>query len=152
MEIKHDFSIKFPGMQCSSSQNHKELRTAIESEIRDTLLTVQGCQSCQLQEVKVPECEISANRKRKAVEQAMEVIFSLIVSKATDAYENDVEEKNEAVLFQMTSAVATGQFVINLNGINISADRSSFQVLRSSVTCRTGFLMSRDGKGCGKRF
>ena len=136
-------------MQCSS-QNHKELRTAIESETSDTLLTVPGCQTCQLQEVEVPGCEISATKRKRAVEQATEVIVSLIVSKSVNTYEYEVEEKSEAVLFQMRSAVATGQFVISFKGMNMTADKSSFQVLRSSVTCSAGFLKSSDGKGCGK--
>ncbi|PFX23088.1 Fibropellin-1 [Stylophora pistillata] len=146
-EIVHEYLLQFPRMQCSS-QNHNELRTAIKSEIRDTLVTVAGCQTCQLQKIKVPECNISANKAKRAAEPVMEVIVSLNISKAANTYEYEVEERSEEVLFLMKSAVATGQFVINLNGINMTAVRSSFQVLRSIVICRAGFLKSSDGKEC----
>ncbi|PFX23092.1 Fibropellin-1 [Stylophora pistillata] len=149
MEIEHQFSLSFPGIQCNSSQNKRELRTAVESEIKETLSAVPGCHSCQVQEVKVPICEISANpRRRRAPEQPMEVLVSLTVFRGADTYETKVEERSEAVLFQMRYAVATGQFIISLQGLNMSADRSSFQVIRSNVTCGAGFVMGSGGKEC----
>lgn len=138
-------------MQCNSSQDQKEVSSAIENKIRDTLSTIPGCQTCQLKEVTVPECEKSTNKRRKrATDEAMKVLFSLVVSKAANSTEDGVEEKSEAVLFQMQYAVATGQFMITLRGINMTADRSSFRFRFSSVTCDAGLVMSSDGKGCGK--
>ena len=152
-EIEHRFRIKFPGMQCNIIQSHEELHSAVEKEIQDTLTTVQGCHACQLKDVATPGCESTASkRKRKAVDYAMEVLFSVLVKGGTDSSSpgDDVEEMSEAVLFQMRYAVATGQFQIALNGMNSTADRSSLRHLFSSITCAAGFVTSEDRKGCGK--
>ena len=108
---------------------------------------------CELKDATVPGCESAANKKkRRAVDNAMEVLFSLVVKEGSDSslLGGNVEEKSEAVLFQMKYAVATGQFQISLGGINSTADRSSFQHLFSNVTCGAGFVTSGDRKGCGK--
>ncbi|XP_067018332.1 uncharacterized protein [Acropora muricata] len=150
-EIEHRFSIKFPGMKCNVIQNREELRSAVEKEIQDTLITVQGCHACKLKDVTTPGCELTGSkRKRKALDRAMEVLFSLVVKGDTDSSSpgDDVEEKSEAVLFQMRYVVATGQFQITLNGMNSTADRSSLQHLFSNVTCAVGFVTSEDRKGC----
>ena len=140
-------------MQCNIIRSREELYSAVEKEIQDTLTTVQGCHACRLKDVATPGCESTASkRKRKAVNHAMEVLFSVVVKGDTDssAPGDDVEEKSEAVLFQMQYAVATGQFQIALNGMNSTADRSSLQHLFSNVTCDAGFVTSGDRKGCGK--
>jgi len=125
----------------------------VEKEIQDTLTTVEGCHACKLKDVATPGCESTAGkRKRKAVDQAMEVLFSVLVKGDTDSSSpgDDVEEMSEAVLFQMRYVVATGQFQIALNGMNSTADRSSLQHLFSNVTCAAGFVKSEDRKGCGR--
>lgn len=152
-EIEHRFSLKFPGMQCNIIQNHQELQSAFEKEIKDTLTSVQGCHTCKLKDVATPGCESTAsNRKRKALGRAMEVLFSVIVKGDTDSSLSgyDVEEKSEAVLFQMQYAVATGQFQIALSGLNSTADSSSLQHLFTNVSCAAGFVTSGNRKGCGK--
>ena len=152
-EIEHRFSLKFPGMQCNIIQNRQELQSAFEKEIKDTLTSVQGCHTCKLKDVATPGCESTAsNRKRKAVDRAMEVLFSVAVKGDNDSSSlgYDVEEKSEAVLFQMQYAVATGQFQIALKGMNSTADRSSLQHLFSNVSCVAGFVTSGNRKGCGK--
>ena len=63
---------------------------------------------------------------------------------------DDIEERSEAVMFQMKYAVATGQFRISLPGMNSTAERSSFQHLASHVTCNPGFVKS-NGQGCGRQ-
>lgn len=148
-EIKHRFSIDFPGMSCNGSQSHNELRSAIEKETSDTLSTIPGCQACQLQEIEIPECQISANQRgRRAAKSFMRVTFSLMVFRASNLTYDDVQEKSAAVLFQMKYAVATGQFTITLHGMEIKADRSSLQLLSTSVVCDAGFVTSSDEKGC----
>lgn len=140
-------------MKCSVIQSREELRSAVEKEIQDTLTTVQGCNACKLKDVATPGCESTGGkRKRKALDHAMEVLFSLVVKGDTDSSlpVDDVEEKSEAVLFQMRYAVATGQFQIALGGMNSTADRSSLQHLFSNVTCAVGFVTSEDRKGCGR--
>ena len=140
-------------MQCKNIQRHEELRSAVEKEIKDTLSTVPGCHVCELIDVTVPGCESTTNKKkRRAVDHAMEVLFSILVKKGDNSslLEDNVLEKSEAVLFQTKYAVAKGQFQISLHGINSTADRSSFQHLFSNVTCSVGFVTSHDGKGCGK--
>ena len=64
--------------------------------------------------------------------------------------EDNVEEKSEAVLFQMQYAVAAGQFTISLHGINTTAQRSSLKQLFSKVTCSVGSVPSNNGKRCGE--
>ena len=63
---------------------------------------------------------------------------------------DDIEERSEAVMFQMQYAVSTGQFRISLPGMNSTAERSSFQHLASDITCNPGFVKS-NGRGCGKQ-
>ena len=112
-----------------------------------------GCHACKLKDVATRGFESRASkRKRKPVDNAMEVLFSVVVKGNTDSSlpGSDVEETSKAVLFQMRYAVATGQFQIALNGMNSTADRSSLQHLFSNVTCAAGFVTSKDLKGCGK--
>ena len=140
-------------MKCNVIQSREELHSAVEKEIQDTLTTVQGCHACKLKDVTTPACESPASkRKRKALDHAMDVLFSLVIKGDSDSSSpgDDVEEKSEAVLFQMRYVVATGQFQIALNGMNSTADRSSLQHLSSYVTCDVGFVTSEDRKGCGK--
>lgn len=140
-------------MKCNVIQSREELHSAVEKEIQDTLTTVQGCHACKLKDVTTPGCELTGSkRKRKALDRAMEVLFSLVVKGDTNSSSpgDDLEEKSEAVLFQMQYVVATGQFQITLNGMNSTADRSSLQHLFSNVTCAVGFVTSEDRKGCGR--
>ncbi len=128
-------------------QSHKELYSSIKNEVSDTLLEVPGCHACQLKEVTVPGCEsLASQRKKRGVENGVEVLFSLVIKSEDDG---NVEEKSEAVLFQMQYAVAAGKFIITLHGINTTADRSSFRHVFSIVKCGAGFVMASDGKGCG---
>lgn len=138
-------------MQCNIIQSPKELRSAVEKEINDTLSTVPGCHACVLKEVTVPGCESIANQNRRSVDQATEVLFSLLVKSVDSSSTVDnVEETSEAVLFQMQYAVATGQFTISLHGMNSTADRSSLKHLFTNITCSAGFVKSKTGYGCGK--
>lgn len=131
-------------MQCNIIQSREKLHSAVEREIQATLSTVQ---EWKLKDVETPECEASADeRKRRAVDLPLKVLFSLVVNSSGD----DVEEKSEAVLFQMQYAVATGQFQISLSGMKSTANKSSLQHLFTNVTCAAGFLMSGDRKGCGR--
>lgn len=140
-------------MQCKNIQSQEELRSAVDKGINNTLSTIPGCHTCQLKQITVPGCESKAsNRKRKSVDHGIEVLFSLLVFKdnETSSSEDNIEEKSEAVLFQMQYAVAAGQFMISLHGMNSTADRSTFQHLSSKITCSVGSVSSNDGKGCGK--
>ena len=69
---------------------------------------------------------------------------------ASPSLADDIEERSEAVMFQMQYAVSTGQFRISLPGMNSTAERSSFQHLASDITCNPGFVKS-NGRGCGKQ-
>ena len=153
-EIEHRFSINFPDVQCISISSEEDLSSAIKKEVIDTLSTVTRCHACELKEVAVPACDSLTNqRKKRSLNQAMEVLFSLVVKQeANDSSSvgESVDEKSEAVLFLMQYAVAAGQFMLSLPGINSTADRSSFQHLYSKVTCDAGFVETADGKGCGK--
>ena len=114
-----------------------------------------GCQnanSCKLKEVTVPGCGWKTNQKEKsAVADAKKVYFSLNI-KGVDppSLADNIEEKSEAVLFQMQYAVSTGQFRISLYGVNSTADRSSFEHVSSDIECYPGFVRSTDRKECGK--
>ena len=151
-EIQHSLSIKFPGVDCQ--MRHKAVQSAVEKQVTKTLSTTSGCTdsyACSVEEVLVPECGWTNNKKaRRSVAGGMKIMLSLAI-KASDSYSvaDDIEETSEAVLFQMQYAVSTGQFRISLPGMNSTAERSSFQHLASDITCNPGFVKST-GRGCGK--
>ena len=139
-------------MHCQVS--HNAVHSAFDQEVRKTLSTIPGClnsNACKLKEVAVPRCGWTAHeRTRRAVADATQVLSSLLV-KAIDSpsLPDDIEEKSEAILFQMQYAVSTGQFGISLPEMNSTADRSSFEHLSSDFTCNPGFVTSSDREGCG---
>ena len=148
--------MKFTGIGCQISRGLGDIHSALEQEVADTLSTIQGCldsNACKLTRISVPECGWTALQKaRRAVVGAMEVLFSLLVRPVESAsMTDDVDEKSEAVLFQMQYAISTGQFRISLQGVNSTADRSSFKHLSSEITCNPGFVKSSDKTGCGKQ-
>lgn len=150
-EIEHHFSVEFPGMKCEDIQSQDELRIALEKRLSNTLSTLSGCHSCRLKTVAVPGCKWTANQKPKsAADTAVKVLFSLVVFKDinSSSSEENVEEKSEEVLFQMQYAVAVGQFMISLHGVNTTAQRSSLKHLFSKVTCSVGSVPSNNGKRC----
>ena len=79
------------------------------------------------------------------------IIFVVNQTGRVSSMTDDVDEKSEAVLFQMQYAISTGQFRISLHGVNSIADRSSFKHLSSEITCNPGFVKSSDKTGCGKQ-
>ena len=131
------------------------LHHAVEQEVTKTLSTIPGClnsNACKLKDVTVPECGWTANqRTRRSIGDAMKILFSLTV-RAIDSSSltDDIDEKSEAIMFQMKYAVSTGQFRISLPGMNSTADRSSFQHRSTNITCNPGFVKSIDRKGCGE--
>ena len=140
-------------MKCEDIQSHDELRSSLENRLSSTLSTLSGCHSCKLKTVSVPGCESKGNqRPKRAIDATVEVLFSVVVDKDinSSSSEDNVEEKSEAVLFQMQYAVSTGQFMISLHGINTTAQRSSLRHLFSKVTCSVGSVPSNDGKRCGE--
>ena len=152
-EIEHHFSVSFSDIACGSLN---KLRAAMEQEVGNTLSTIPGCSNsngvCELKEVSVPTCGWTSNQKtRRSVANKVEVLFSVSV-KASDSSSlaDDIEEKSEAILFEMQYAVSTGQFRIKFDGVNKTADRSSFTHLSSNITCSAGFVSSIDLRGCGK--
>lgn len=147
-KIEHHFSIKFSGIQCSNVQSQKEIRSALEEGMNGVLSPVTGCQSCQVKKMEVPECK---SRKSRAAKTYIEVLFSFVIrkDKSSSSSGESTEEISEAVLFQMNYAVATGQFRLYLDGLNSTADRSSFNLVYSNVTCNLGFVTTSDRKRCG---
>ena len=152
-EIEHTFSTEFPGINCQMS--YGALHHAFEQEVTKTLSTIPGClnsNACKLKEVTVPACGWSANqRTRRSITDAMKILFSLRV-RAIDSSSrtDDIDEKSEAIMFQMQYTVSTGQFRISLPGMNSTAVRSSFQHHSINITCNPGFVKSIDRKGCGE--
>ena len=139
-------------MKCEHIESRGELRSALQRRLSDTVSTLSGCHLCNLKTVTVPGCESKVNqRPKRAIDNAVEVLFSLVViNDNSSSSEDNVEEKSEAVLFQMQYAVSTGQFMISLHGINTTAQRSSLERLFSKVTCSVGSVPSKDGKRCGE--
>ena len=152
-EIEQRFAVDFPGMKCENLGSHEELHSAVEKGISNTLSAVSGCSSCKLNTVASPGCQLPANQKQKrAVAVAIKVLFSLVVFKDVNSSssEDSVEEKSEAVLFQMQYAVAAGEFTISLYGMNTTALRSSLKHLSFRVTCSVGSVPSNSRKSCGE--
>ena len=148
--------MKFIGIGCQISRGPSDIHSALEQEVADTLSTIPGCldsNACNLTRISVPECGWTALQKtRRAVVDGMEVLFSLLIKAVESApMTDDVDEKSEAVLFLMQYAISTGQFRISVNGVNSTADRSSFKHLSSEITCNPGFVKSSDKTGCGKQ-
>ena len=140
---------------CEGSQSYHNFRSAFEQEVSETLRTIHGCynsKACVMEEVAVPGCGWTVNqRSRGVVADSKDVLFSLSV-KAYDSAstEDDVGEKSEAILFQMQYAVSTGQFIITLDNMNSTVNRSSFEHVSSDVICYPGFVEREDRMGCGK--
>ena len=155
-KIEHHLSMKFIGIGCQISRGLSDIHAALKQELADTLSTIPGCldsDACKLTRISVPGCGWTAQEMTKrAVVDAMEVLFSVLVKAVESAsMTDDVDEKSEAVLFQMQYAISTGQFRISLQGVNSTADRSSFKHLSSEITCNPGFVKSIDKTGCGKQ-
>ena len=155
-KIEHHLSMKFIGIGCQISRGLSDIHSALEREVADTLSTIPGCldsNACNLTRISVPGCNWTAlQMTRRAIVDEMEVFFSLLVKAVESAsMTDDVDEKSEAVLFQMLYAISTGQFRISLQGVNSTAQRSSFKQLSSNITCNPGFVKSSDKNGCGKQ-
>ena len=153
-KIEHHFSMKFTGIGCQSSQGLSEFHSALKQELADTLSTISGCRdsdACKLTSMKVSTCGWTVHEMTKrAVDDAMEVLFSLLVQPVESAsMTDDVDEISEAVLFHMPYAISTGQFRISLQGSVYRV--SSFKSLWSEITCNPGFVNSTDKTGCGKQ-
>ena len=151
-EIQHHFSVSFPEVRCGQLNG---LRASVEEEVDQTLSTIPGCvndNACKVTNVSVPECGWTSNQKRRrSVGSTKKVLFSLSVTpSAAASLPDDIEEKSEAILFQMQYVVSTGEFSINFNGINSTADKSSFEHLSSNITCSPGFVSRNDETTCGK--
>ena len=149
--------MSFRGIPCEISQSYSNFYSAFEREVSETLSTIPGCQNfnlCKLKDVTAPGCGWKGNQNKpiRTVADAKKVLFSLNV-KGVDppSLADNVEEKSEAVLFQMQYAVSTGQFRISLHGVNSTADRSSFEHVSSDITCYPGFVRSTGRKKCGKQ-
>ena len=131
------------------------MQSAVEQQVAETLSTISGCtdfNACTLKEFSVPDCGWTTNRiTRRSVAGGMKIVLLLAI-KAIDSptLADDIEERSEAVMFQMQYAVSTGQFRISLPGMNSTAERSSFQHLASDITCNPGFVKS-NSRGCGKQ-
>ena len=154
--IEHHLSMKFTGIGCQISRGLSEFHSALKQELANTLSTIPGCldsDACKLTRISLPGCGWTAHEMTKrAIVDEMEVLFSLLLKAVESAsMMDDVDEKSEAVLFQMQYAISTGQFMISLQGVNRTADRSSFKHLSSEITCNSGFVESSDKTGCGKQ-
>ena len=140
-------------MQCKNIGSHDALRLAIGKEISNTVKAIPGCQTCQLKTLTVSGCDLTASpKRRRSVDLSLKVQFSLMIKKTVDvsSSEDSVDEKSEALLFQMQYVVAAGNFMINLHGRNITADRSSFEHISSSITCGAGYETAGSGEDCGR--
>ncbi|XP_068737640.1 uncharacterized protein [Montipora capricornis] len=149
-EIQHHVSVSFPEVRCGQLNG---LRASIEEEVDQTLSTIPGCvndNACKITNVLVPECGWTSNQKRRrSVGSTKKVLFSLSVKpSAAASLPDDIEETSEAILFQMQYVVSTGKFSINFNGINSTADKSSFEHLSSNITCSPGFVSRNDETTC----
>ena len=131
------------------------VQSAVEQQVAETLSTIPGCtdsNACTLKEFSVPDCAWTTKQiARRSVAGGMKIILSLAIKAiVSPTLADDIEERSEAVMFQMQYAVSTGQFRISLPGMNSTAERSSFQHLASDITCNPGFVKS-NSRGCGKQ-
>ena len=131
------------------------VQSAVEQQVAETLSTIPGCtdsNACTLKKFSVPDCAWNTKQiTRRSVAGGMKIILSVAIKAiVSPTLADDIEERSEAVMFQMQYAVSTGQFRISLPGMNSTAERSSFQHLASDITCNPGFVKS-NSRGCGKQ-
>ena len=154
-EIKHRYIVGFRGIRCEIGKRFTAFRSAVEQVVSDTLSVIPGCHysdACQLSEIEISGCSRrGGHKKKRAVTKEKDVLLSLSINAVDSALiTDDLEERSEAVIFQMEYAVSTGQFKISSHGVNGTANRSSLHHLSSDITCNPGFVLRSDLKGCGK--
>lgn len=106
----------------------------------------------------IPGCSFSDECKAYAVTSsacgdvinALKVQFSVSIQKSRSTLVATIEETSEAAKFQLEYDVSTGNFAININGISVTADKSSLKHLYTSITCLPGSVVGKGAEGCGK--
>ena len=154
-------SVNFPSVQCNGTDEAQEIKTFLQHTIITSFSEspVGECfnaSRCTIEEMEIPACQHQNKiRKKRAPEQGLSVIFSLILREAGDKNDSsfmDTLEQQAAVSFQLQYLVSTGQLTITFGGKNITAERTSFKVITANYTCKDGYTIGVDGKTCGTYF
>ena len=154
-------SVNFPSVQCNGIDEAQEIETSLRHALIKSFSgnPVGGSFSvsrCTIEEMEIPACQHQNKiRKKRAPEQGISVIFSLILREAGDKNDSsfmDTLEQQAAVSFQLQYLVSTGQLTITFGGKNITAERTSFKVITATYTCKDGYTIGVDGKTCGTYF
>ena len=144
-QIKHRFSLKFPNVLCRKSRNLQRLPILIQYEVWTSLRSVPGCtfaDECEVRVIKTHRC--------RTVNDFIEILFLVSIKSSHSTLKVTIEDTSEAVLFQLQYVVSTGKFTISLDGIHMTARKSSLKHLSTQFKCPPGSVLNIKRTGCGK--
>jgi len=121
------------------------LSILIQRKVWRSLRSVPGCSfadECETRVIKTPRC--------RTVNDAIEILFLVSIKSSHSSLRVAIEETSEAVLFQLKHSVITWKFMISVDGIYTTVERSSLKHLSSQFKCSLGSVLSISKKGCGK--
>ena len=123
----------------------QQLPVLVKRQVWTSLRSVPGCSfadECEPRVVKASKCR-SAN-------YALEVLFLVSIKSSHSTLKVTIEDTSEAVLFQLQYVVSTGKFTISIDGIHLTAKRSSLKHLSTQFKCPPGSVLNIKRAGCGK--
>ena len=144
-EIKHKFSLNFTDTLCQRNQNLQQLPASVKRQVWTALRSVPGCSFAD-------ECEprFAKASKCRSVNNALEILFLVSIKSSHSTLKVTIDDTSEAVLFQLQYVVSTGKFRISLDGIYMTAKRSSLKHLSTQFKCPPGSVLNIKRAGCGK--
>jgi len=119
------------------------LSILIQRKVWRSLRSVPGCSfadECETRVIKTPRC--------RTVNDAIEILFLVSIKSSHSSLRVAIEETSEAVLFQLKHSVITWKFMISVDGIYTTVERSSLKHLSSQFKCSLGSVLSISKKGC----
>ena len=125
----------------------QQLPVLVQRQVWTSLRSVPGCSFAD-------ECETRVSKTSKCgnVNDALEILFWVSIKSSHSTLKVTIDDTSEAVLFQLQYVVSTGKFTISLNGIYMTAKRSSLKHLSTQLKCPPGSVLSITRAGCGKCF
>ncbi|XP_020616754.1 uncharacterized protein LOC110054740 [Orbicella faveolata] len=142
-EIKHKFSLNFTDISCQRNRNQQQLPVLVQRQVWTSLRSVQGCSfagECETRVAKVSKC--------RSENDALEILFLVSIKSSQSTLKVTIDDTSEAVLFQLQYVVSTGKFTISVDGIYMTAKRSSLKHLSTQFKCPPGSVLNIKRAGC----
>ena len=123
----------------------QQLPVLVQRQVWTALRSVPGCSFAD-------ECEprVAKMSKCRGVNDALEILFLVSIKSSHSTLKVTIDDTSEAVLFQLQYVVSTGKFTISLDGIYMTAKRSSLKHLSTQFKCAPGSVLNIQRAGCGK--